>query len=262
MYELKEDERWIEGLEGRYFVNTESEIWSTTRKTPKKIKGAVIYDGKRNESTYRVFSACYADGVTETLYFHRCIAKAFIPNPENKKTVNHINGNKQDNSLGNLEWATHKEQILHSYQVLERRLSETEFKLRDEVYRRHVVDSYIKCGNLAESEYVISKWVTEEDFSRNGVPYELFEIKLELSRFKSYLGYWMNLLVFGCCLDNNKSLSETSRITGWEESNISKTRSGSRGKRKMEVYHKYKGNPNYVDKHIVKIRLLYNRSIA
>ncbi len=43
-------------------------------------------------------------------YIHRLIALTFIPNPENKRTVNHINKIRDDNRLINLEWATHKEQ--------------------------------------------------------------------------------------------------------------------------------------------------------
>ena len=45
---------------------------------------------------------------------HQLVAKAFLPNPEEKKTINHKNGIKSDNTLTNLEWATHSENTKHA----------------------------------------------------------------------------------------------------------------------------------------------------
>jgi len=47
---------------------------------------------------------------------HRLLAEAFIPNPENKPYINHIDSNRENNDLLNLEWVTHEENVKHSYQ--------------------------------------------------------------------------------------------------------------------------------------------------
>ena len=50
-------------------------------------------------------------------YIHRLVAMYFIPNPEGLRTVNHIDGNPLNNHVSNLEWASHRENVRHGYDM-------------------------------------------------------------------------------------------------------------------------------------------------
>lgn len=59
----------------------------------------------------------YDRGRRQDKYIHRLVALAFIPNPEGKEQVNHIDGNRMNNVVSNLEWVTPSENQKHSYSI-------------------------------------------------------------------------------------------------------------------------------------------------
>jgi hypothetical protein len=70
-----------------------------------------------DESSDGYYQVCLYDGCnkrTKATNAHIFVAQAWIPNPENKPTVNHIDGNKKNNCIENLEWATYEEQQEHA----------------------------------------------------------------------------------------------------------------------------------------------------
>ena len=76
-----------------------------------------ILKGWKNTEGY-VCIRLWKDNVDIFKRVHRLVAEAFIPNPENKPNVNHIDGNKSNNHKDNLEWSTQSENVFHAYNTL------------------------------------------------------------------------------------------------------------------------------------------------
>ena len=104
---MKEEWRPVKGYEGLYEVSNTGKIksfqWGKTR---------ILHQNINQRGYHHVILS--KNKVKKDLRVHRLVASAFIPNPLNKPEINHIDGNKGNNNVNNLEWATRKENIDHS----------------------------------------------------------------------------------------------------------------------------------------------------
>lgn len=88
-----------------YTITETGDVYS---KSDKLLKGEITHDGYRRVTLYK-------NNKPKHCPVHRLVAETFIPNPENKPTVNHVDGNKTNNCVSNLEWCTRSENSQHAY---------------------------------------------------------------------------------------------------------------------------------------------------
>jgi hypothetical protein len=106
------EEIWkdIQGTKEIYQISTFGNFrrYYRTYKEWRYLNGGICSRG------YRYFKARTLDDKPKNFMIHRLIAIAFIPNPENKTYINHIDGDRLNNNIKNIEWATNRENSCHS----------------------------------------------------------------------------------------------------------------------------------------------------
>lgn len=100
----------IPGIDPEYEINRLGEVRSCKR------GGWKILKAKKMKIGYRMFSL-RAGGRVRDVTRHRIMAQTFIPNPNGLPEVNHIDGNKSNDSLENLEWVSHRDNIRHAARI-------------------------------------------------------------------------------------------------------------------------------------------------
>lgn len=141
------EEIWkdIKGYEGLYQISNLGRLRSLDRYVRhKKIKSLRLLKGKImsptiSNSTGYLVSTLYNKGKGKQVTIHRLVAETFIPNPENKPEVNHINGIRDDDRVENFEWVNRSENQLHAYKILKRG-----YKLPNKEQRKKYLDEVSK----------------------------------------------------------------------------------------------------------------------
>ena len=96
-----------------YAVSDTGNIYSLKGRQAKLLKPVLTKSGYLNVSLCK-------NGTVYTKRVHRLVIEAFTPNKEHKPQINHIDGNKANNCIENLEWCTSSENLQHAYRVLKR----------------------------------------------------------------------------------------------------------------------------------------------
>lgn len=118
--EKNEKVKDVEEYDGRYAITTTGRVWSYPKKGIKG--GASEHKGKwmkQNKTGRYLKVGLFKDGIRKTKDVHRLVAKAFCfnPKPLMYTETNHKDGNRRNDTAGNLEWCTHKYNIKHAYKI-------------------------------------------------------------------------------------------------------------------------------------------------
>lgn len=167
----------------KYLVSEDGNVYSIREGQP--VQKASHVDTSR----YHRISLVNDEGVSKKYLVHRLVATTYIPNPENKPEVNHIDGDKLHNHVSNLEWVTRKENLVHAFSINLKSVS-GENNPRCQLKEFEVVEIYnfLLEGQLAKdlaSRYGVKKEVIKGIKYRKNWMYLLKDLPALSVKYKS-----------------------------------------------------------------------------
>ena len=125
IYQMEEIWKDVLGYEGKYRVSNIGRVYSIPRPSTKGGFMTLLVD--------KGYLYCHLKsfGKGKNIFIHRLVAKHYIDNPENKPQVNHIDGDKKNNIVSNLEWSTCQENISHFISQKNRKSKHVGITLKD-----------------------------------------------------------------------------------------------------------------------------------
>lgn len=172
----------FENVKDYYYISENGEVYSAKIKRFANI-------GDNGHGYKRIGLKLEGERKWKNAYIHRLVALAYIENPENKNEVNHIDEDKSNNNVDNLEWCTRKENINHGTCIEKQKASKSE-KTFVFMYDGSFVDSYTSLSIasktvLGHRNTRSNKRVKEYVFMNGKPTYEKFMEILESSPYKS-----------------------------------------------------------------------------
>ena len=208
----------IDNLSTTYYITEDGKCYN--QKTGKYLKGQ-----ENCKNHYFSYNLTLPDGTKKRCLAHRLVAMAFIPNddPIHKTQINHIDGNKLNNYVDNLEWCTPEENMQHAFN--------NELKKEKHIFcfnrNKELVAEYktiaeaSRAVNLSHS--IIQQEVSKEEKTLSGNFYWSYEPKLDkvknyknLGKAKTVIQYDLN----GKYINTYESTGVAAKSIGGQHSHI------------------------------------------